>query len=112
MFTKASNLSLSWKRWSQSTSSPHAFLFPFMCSKYPAYLILFMITLMIPGKMSKLWSSCKGISLQPPVTPWLLGPHALLSILFSSTLLLSFCIWLIHVKINCSLKFCVCVSKD
>lgn len=143
MFIKASKSLLSWKRWSQSTTSHYfslknhlmftfqpllqyptwlflqvsdltlyAFLFPFMHAKYPAYLILDMITLMILGNMSQLWSSCKGISLQPPVTSSLLGPHALPDILFSSTLLLSFCIWYIHVKIKCSLKFFVYVSKD
>jgi hypothetical protein len=90
----------------------YAFLFPFIHAEYPAYLILDMITLMILGNMSKLWSSYKGISLQSPVTPSLLGPHTLSNILFSSTLLLTFCIWLKHVKIKSSLKFFVYVSKD
>jgi len=101
-----------WLSLQVSDPTLYVLLFPFMQAKYLTYLILDMITLMILGKMSKLQSSCKGISLQPPVTPSIVGPHALPYILFSSILLLCFCIWLIRVKIRCSLKFFVYVSKD
>jgi hypothetical protein len=51
----------------------------------PSHFILDLITLIISGKVYKLWSSSLCSHLQPPASSSLLSPNILLSTLFSNT---------------------------